>query len=171
MYPVLFLYYSHPHPHTHTYNNYQMWSATWPKEVQRLANDYLNDFIQCNIGSMELSASHNILQIVEIVNQHEKSGKLVRLLETIITKDEKTIIFTATKRAADEITNELRRCGFPALSLHGDKRQQERDYVMREFKAGRSPILIATDVAARGLGMWHSLHTLSVCISSFRECV
>jgi ATP-dependent RNA helicase DDX5/DBP2 len=52
-----------------------MWSATWPKEVQRLAQDYLNDFIQVNIGSLELSASHNILQIVEIVNQYEKSSK------------------------------------------------------------------------------------------------
>lgn len=75
------------------------------------------------------------------------------MLETIFTKDEKIIMFTATKRVADEITDELRRCGFPALALHGDKRQQERDYVMREFKAGRSPILVATDVAARGLGM------------------
>lgn len=49
-----------------------MWSATWPKEVRQLASDYLTDFIQVNIGSLDLSASHNITQIVEVVSEHEK---------------------------------------------------------------------------------------------------
>jgi ATP-dependent RNA helicase DDX5/DBP2 len=68
-------------------------------------------------------------------------------------KEQKTIIFTATKKMADEITYELRWDGFAALGIHGDKKQQERDWVMNEFKSGKSPILIATDVAARGLGI------------------
>ena len=67
-------------------------------------------------------------------------------------KEQKTIIFTGTKRAADEITRFLRQEGFGALAIHGDKKQQERDWVMHEFKSGKAPILIATDVAARGLG-------------------
>lgn len=66
--------------------------------------------------------------------------------------DEKTIIFTATRKTADDITYFLRKDGFNALGIHGNKKQQERDWVMAEFKSGRSPILIATDVAARGLG-------------------
>ena len=49
-----------------------MWSATWPKEVRQLASDYLTDFIQVNIGSMDLSASHNITQIVEVISEHDK---------------------------------------------------------------------------------------------------
>lgn len=64
----------------------------------------------------------------------------------------KLIIFMATKRSSDEITRFLRQSGFPALAIHGDKKQQERDWVMKEFKSGKTPILIATDVAARGLG-------------------
>ncbi|KAJ3005978.1 ATP-dependent RNA helicase dbp2 [Thoreauomyces humboldtii] len=129
-----------------------MWSATWPKEVQSLARDYLKDYIQVNVGSMELSASHNITQIVEMCQEYDKTQKLVRLLEEI-SKDRnaKTIIFTGTKRVADEITRYLRQDGFAALAIHGDKKQQERDWVMQEFKAGKAPILIATDVAARGL--------------------
>jgi ATP-dependent RNA helicase DDX5/DBP2 len=133
-----------------------MWSATWPKEVKRLAQDYLKDYIQVNVGSMELSASHNITQNVEICSQYDKKGKLLDHLRRIMNEREhKTIIFTATKRAADEITRDLRRDGFPALSIHGDKKQQERDWVMAEFKSGRAPVLIATDVAARGLGEFY----------------
>mmetsp|Transcript_23141 Transcript_23141/g.19179 ORF Transcript_23141/g.19179 Transcript_23141/m.19179 type:complete len:80 (+) Transcript_23141:3-242(+) len=63
----------------------------------------------------------------------------------------KTLIFTDTKRGADEITRVLRRDGWPALSIHGDKKQSERDWVLNQFKTGRSPIMIATDVASRGL--------------------
>ena len=69
-------------------------------------------------------------------------------------KNAKTIIFTGTKKMADDCTRQLRQDGFPALSIHGDKKQQERDWVMHEFKSGKAPILIATDVAARGLGIY-----------------
>jgi ATP-dependent RNA helicase DDX5/DBP2 len=61
------------------------------------------------------------------------------------------IIFTETKKGADNLTRALRSEGWPALSIHGDKSQQERDWVLAEFKAGKSPLMIATDVAARGL--------------------
>ena len=77
-----------------------------------------------------------------------------RIIEKNDDDRAKTIIFTATKRNADDLTRDLRQDGFQALALHGDKKQQERDWVMKEFKTGRSPILIATDVAARGLGMF-----------------
>merc|ERR1712159_129193 len=63
----------------------------------------------------------------------------------------KIIIFTATKRGADNLTREMRHEGFAALSIHGDKEQKERDWVLQQFRDGRQPILIATDVAARGL--------------------
>lgn len=131
-----------------------MWSATWPKEVQKLANDYLNDPIQVNIGSLELAASHTIKQIVEVVSDFEKRDRLVKHLE-IGSKDQdsKIIIFASTKRTCDEITSFLRQDGWPALSIHGDKQQQERDWVLNEFRTGRSPIMVATDVAARGIGM------------------
>ena len=55
-----------------------MWSATWPKEVQSLARDFLNDYIQVNIGSLQLHANHNILQIVDVCQEYEKAGKYVK---------------------------------------------------------------------------------------------
>ncbi|CAG8577461.1 5685_t:CDS:2 [Paraglomus occultum] len=129
-----------------------MWSATWPKEVKKLAEDYLHDFIQVNIGSMDLSASHNIVQTIEVCAEYEKRTRLVKHLERIMNqKENKTLIFTGTKRTADEITKFLRQDGWPALAIHGDKAQTERDWVLSEFRSGRSPIMVATDVASRGI--------------------
>ncbi|KAG8767398.1 ATP-dependent RNA helicase dbp2, partial [Serendipita sp. 398] len=76
---------------------------------------------------------------------------LLKHLEQISNEGGKVLIFVATKRVADDITKYLRQDGWPALAIHGDKEQRERDWVLAEFKAGRSPILIATDVASRGL--------------------
>lgn len=93
-----------------------MWSATWPKEVRQLAADYQNDWIQVNIGSMELSANHRIQQIVEVVSEFEKRDRMAKHLETIMNdKENKILIFTGTKRVADEITRFLRQDGWPAL--------------------------------------------------------
>jgi len=128
-----------------------MFSATWPKDVQKLANDFLNNLIQVNIGSMELTANHNIAQIIEVCTDFEKRAKMTKHLEVIANENAKVLIFVGTKRVADDITKYLRQDGWPALAIHGDKEQRERDWVLSEFKAGRSPILIATDVASRGL--------------------
>lgn len=93
-----------------------MWSATWPKEVRALASDYQTDFIQVNIGSLELSANHRITQIVEVVSEFEKRDKMTKHLEKIMEdKDNKVLIFTGTKRVADDITRFLRQDGWPAL--------------------------------------------------------
>ncbi|XP_034044993.1 probable ATP-dependent RNA helicase DDX5 isoform X2 [Thalassophryne amazonica] len=112
-----------------------MWSATWPKEVRQLAEDFLKDYIQINIGALQLSANHNILQIVDVCSDMEKEDKLVRLLEEIMSeKENKTIIFVETKRRCDELTRRMRRDGWPAMGIHGDKSQQERDWVLNEFR-------------------------------------
>lgn len=103
---------------------------------------------------MDLAANHNIRQVVEILTDFEKRNRLIKHLEEISTQNAKVLIFVATKRVADDITKYLRQDGWPALAIHGDKEQRERDWVLSEFKAGRSPILIATDVASRGLGMF-----------------
>ncbi|XP_016124897.1 probable ATP-dependent RNA helicase DDX5 isoform X1 [Sinocyclocheilus grahami] len=129
-----------------------MWSATWPKEVRQLAEDFLKDYVQINVGALQLSANHNILQIVDVCNDGEKEDKLMRLLEEIMSeKENKTIIFVETKKRCDDLTRRMRRDGWPAMGIHGDKSQQERDWVLNEFKYGKAPILIATDVASRGL--------------------
>ncbi|XP_017879415.1 DEAD-box ATP-dependent RNA helicase 20 [Ceratina calcarata] len=129
-----------------------MWSATWPKEVQALAEDFLTDYIQINIGSLTLAANHNIRQIIEICQEHEKEMKLSNLLREIgKDRGSKMIIFVETKKKVDDITKTIKRDGWPAISIHGDKSQPERDYVLSEFRNGKTMILVATDVAARGL--------------------
>ncbi|XP_078286469.1 putative ATP-dependent RNA helicase DDX17 isoform X1 [Rhinoraja longicauda] len=129
-----------------------MWSATWPKEVRQLAEDFLRDYVQINVGALELSANHNILQIVDVCQETEKDLKLLHLMEEIMAeKENKTIIFVETKRRCDDLTRRMRRDGWPAMCIHGDKSQPERDWVLNEFRSGKAPILIATDVASRGL--------------------
>jgi len=128
-----------------------MWSATWPKDVQKLARDLCKeDPVHINVGSMELRTAHTIRQYVEVVQEGDKRGRLRRLLEKVMDGS-KILIFTETKRGGDDLTREMRTDGFPALCLHGDKEQKERDWVLKEFKEGKSPILVATDVASRGL--------------------
>ncbi|GAA0142798.1 RNA helicase [Lithospermum erythrorhizon] len=126
------------------------WSATWPKEVEQLARQSLIDPYKVIIGSPELKANHSIQQRVEIISENKKYSKLVTLLEDIMDGS-RILIFLDTKKGCDQITRQLRMDGWPALSIHGDKSQQERDWVLSEFKSGKSPIMTATDVAARGL--------------------
>lgn len=68
-----------------------------------------------------------------------------------MTDKAKVLIFVATKRTADDLTANLRQDGWPALAIHGDKSQGERDWVLQQFKDGKSPIMVATDVASRGI--------------------
>uniref|UniRef100_A0A914HGX1 RNA helicase n=1 Tax=Globodera rostochiensis TaxID=31243 RepID=A0A914HGX1_GLORO len=129
-----------------------MFSATWPKEVRALASDFQENPVHLNVGSLELAANHNIQQHVEVLDEYSKQGRLFELLDHIMRqRDCKTLIFVETKRKADEITRNMRRDGWPALCIHGDKEQKEREWVLSEFKDGKTPILLATDVAARGL--------------------
>ncbi|XP_070135794.1 ATP-dependent RNA helicase p62-like isoform X2 [Drosophila bipectinata] len=131
-----------------------MWSATWPKEVRKLAEDFLGNYIQINIGSLELSANHNIRQFVEVCAEHEKGGKLKDLLSHIYDQSNapgKIIIFVATKKKVDELARFINAFGVGVGSIHGDKSQMDRDSVLNDFRNGRHNILVATDVAARGL--------------------
>lgn len=131
-----------------------MWSATWPKEVRKLAEDFLCEYIQVNVGSMELSANHNIQQIVQVCHEKDKQGILKNLLESIYDSGDnpgKIIIFTQTKRRVELIAGFIRSFGVNCSLIHGNKSQNERDAVLREFRTPRSNILVATDVASRGL--------------------
>merc|ERR1719235_753828 len=128
-----------------------MWSATWPKEVKSLARDICKeDPVHINVGSLDLRTAHTIRQYVEVVQEQDKRGRLKCLLEKVMDGS-KILIFAASKRGGDDLTREMRLDGFPALCMHGDKKQEERDWVLKEFKEGKSPILVATDVASRGI--------------------
>ncbi|KAK1294937.1 DEAD-box ATP-dependent RNA helicase 30 [Acorus calamus] len=126
------------------------WSATWPREVETLARQFLHNPYKVIIGSLELKANQSIMQIIEVVSENEKYPRLVKLLNEMMDGS-RILIFLDTKKGCDQVTRQLRMDGWPALSIHGDKAQSERDWVLSQFKSGSSPIMTATDVAARGL--------------------
>ena len=125
-----------------------MFSATFPVPIQRLAGDFMRDYIFLTVGRVG-AASENVTQTVEYVEQNDKLEHLMRFLMTI--QEGLILIFVETKRNCDYVEDVLCERGFPAASIHGDKSQREREDALRAFKTGRCPVLVATDVAARGL--------------------
>ena len=125
-----------------------MFSATFPKEIQMLARDFLNNYIFLAVGRVG-STSVMITQRLEWVEENEKRSFLIDLLST----DPKalTLVFVETKRGADDLERYLVQEKYPAISIHGDKCQSEREEALKAFRCGRKPILVATAVAARGL--------------------
>ncbi|KAL3526408.1 hypothetical protein ACH5RR_011064 [Cinchona calisaya] len=127
-----------------------MYTATWPKEVRKIAADLLVNPVQVNIGNVdELVANKSITQYVERLSPMEKQRRLEQILRSQ-EPGSKIIIFCSTKKMCDQLARNLTR-QFGAAAIHGDKSQSERDFVLNQFRNGRSPILVATDVAARGL--------------------
>ena len=149
-------------------------TATWPKEVQALAAEFLTDPVQVNIGGEDtLNANKDITQNVMIVKEFLKQDALLDLLEQRINPSDnpralpKTIIFASTKATCDDLQLELRKAGYNAAALHGDKSQAARDDVMNSFRRGRINVLIATDIAARGLDVKDIEHVINY---SFPNC-
>ncbi|KAG5056411.1 hypothetical protein JHK86_011407 [Glycine max] len=127
-----------------------MFTATWPKEVRKIAADLLVKPVQVNIGNVdELVANKSITQHVEVLPPMEKQRRLEHILRSQ-DSGSKIIIFCSTKKMCDQLARNLTR-QFGAAAIHGDKSQAERDHVLNQFRTGRSPVLVATDVAARGL--------------------
>ncbi|KAE8661282.1 DEAD-box ATP-dependent RNA helicase 14 [Hibiscus syriacus] len=127
-----------------------MYTATWPKEVRKIAADLLVNPVQVNIGNIdELVANKSITQYVEVLSPMEKHRRLEQILHSQ-EPGSKIIVFCSTKKMCDQLARNLAR-QFGAAAIHGDKSQADRDYVLSQFRTGRSPVLVATDVAARGL--------------------
>lgn len=150
-----------------------MFSATFPTDVQKLAMAYLHDYIFVNTGIVG-GANPDVEQEIIQVNKQKKKDKLVEVLNSI--GDARTIIFVDSKKTADFIATFL--CNknfqvsknldififkrknlvisgetyFQATSIHGDRLQSQRESALRELKRGIRSILVATNVAARGLG-------------------
>lgn len=142
-----------------------LFSATFPKEIQRLASDFLANYIFLAVGRVG-SSTDLIMQRVEFVQDTDKRSHLMDLLHAQREsgshgKQALTLVFVETKRGADALENWLCMNGFPATSIHGDRTQQEREYALRTFKSGQAPILVATDVAARGLDIPHVAHVIN----------
>jgi ATP-dependent RNA helicase DBP3 len=129
-----------------------MFSATWPTAVQQLAANYQSHPVKVNIGSQDLAASHSVTQQVEVVEPNARDERLLSLLQQHHkSRKNRIIIFVLYKKEAPRVEALLKRRGWTAAAIHGDISQAQRTAAVEAFKAGTCPLLIATDVAARGL--------------------
>lgn len=140
-----------------------MFSATFAEAIQRMAAKFLDDYIFLAVGRVGQTAS-DIEQKLIYVETNEKTSTLVNQLRGL--DDGLILVFVATKRAADILEYQLTRDGFPAVSLHGDKSQEEREFALSNFKSGFKPILVATDVASRGLDIGGVTHVFNYDLPS-----
>ncbi|WP_054950570.1 DEAD/DEAH box helicase [Numidum massiliense] len=125
-----------------------LFSATMPKTIQHLAEKFMKDPELIRIKAKEMTVP-NIEQHVIEVREREKFDVLCRLLD--IQLPELAIVFGRTKRRVDELYESLNKRGYSVEGIHGDLSQLKRSRVLRQFKTGDIDVLVATDVAARGL--------------------
>eukprot|EP00931_Biecheleriopsis_adriatica_P088896 TRINITY_DN6311_c0_g1_i4.p1 TRINITY_DN6311_c0_g1~~TRINITY_DN6311_c0_g1_i4.p1 ORF type:complete len:543 (+),score=117.83 TRINITY_DN6311_c0_g1_i4:141-1769(+) len=133
-------------------------TATWPESIRRLASEFLYNAYQVQIGNRdELKANQDIIQQVRIVDNYTKNNVLCQILKQAgcdggwSGSEAKGLIFCTTKRMCDDLSRALSQLGVPSGAIHGDKDQYAREKVLNEFKDGKIQLLLATDVAARGL--------------------
>ncbi|GAB5593559.1 ATP-dependent RNA helicase ded1 [Umbelopsis nana] len=136
-----------------------MFSATFPRDIQHLARDFLKDYVFLSVGRVG-STSENITQKIEYVEDEDKRSVLLDILHSNDVTG-LTLIFVETKRMADSLSDFLLGHNFPATSIHGDRTQRERERALEYFRSGRTPIMVATAVAARGLDIANVSHVIS----------
>ncbi|XP_022228621.2 ATP-dependent RNA helicase vasa [Drosophila obscura] len=134
-----------------------MFSATYPEEIQRIAGEFLNNYIFVTIGVVG-GACSDVKQTIYEVTKYNKRAKLTELLEECA---DGTIVFVETKRGADFLASFLSETEFPTTSIHGDRLQSQREQALRDFKSGRMKVLIATSVASRGLDIKNVKHVVN----------
>ncbi|XP_037562267.1 putative ATP-dependent RNA helicase Pl10 isoform X2 [Dermacentor silvarum] len=150
-----------------------MFSATFPKKVQELARKFLDNYIFLAVGRVG-STSENITQKVVWVEEHDKRSFLLDLLNAAglrngghaTASDSLTLSFVETKKGADSLEHFLLKEGYPVTSIHGDRTQREREEALWSFRTGRTPILVATAVAARGLDIPNVKHVINFDLPS-----
>ena len=125
-----------------------LFSATWPAEILRITKQFQNDPVR-----VEIKSSQRTIDTVEQIYYEAPRGKKANALRVLLSHYDPDLcmIFCNTKKMVDELCDELNKHDIKAISLHGDMKQEFRSRVMEQFRSGNYPILIATDVAARGI--------------------
>lgn len=128
-----------------------LFSATFPKAVENLAKKSLRHPLEIIVGGRSV-ASDSVDQFAEVVEEEDKFLRLLQILGEHAENDKKVIVFVARQEQADSLFEQLTRCGYSSLSIHGGMDQEDRDSNMYDFKRADGPnVLVATSVAGRGL--------------------
>lgn len=134
-----------------------MFSATMPKHIISLSNKYLKEPVRISIGLAHTAAPEIHQEFIDM----SEDGKLPALMAHLEEKEGTVIVFTKTKRGADKLARNLVREGHRADAIHGDLNQGKRTRVIGDFRRGKTRILVATDVAARGLDIDHVMYVFN----------
>jgi ATP-dependent RNA helicase DeaD len=135
-----------------------LFSATMPDRVASIAENYMNEPVEIVVGSRN-SGSANVKHLCYTVSSKDKYSALKRIVD--YNPNIYGIVFCRTKRETGEIAEKLIKDGYNAEALHGDLSQSQRDYVMQKFRIGNIKLLVATDVAARGLDVSDLTHIIN----------
>jgi ATP-dependent RNA helicase RhlE len=141
------------------YRQTLLFSATMPPEVEALARKYLRKPIVVQVGVRSAAAS-TVTHAVYPVPREKKNALLVDLL-TGDKEHETVLIFTRTKHGADRVVRDLEKAGVRATAMHADKTQAQRMRALQEFKEGKINVLVATDIAQRGLDISNITHVIN----------
>ena len=133
-------------------------SATMPKQIRRLADDFLHDPEEITVAAVSRPIER-IAQSVRHVATGTKPAALVDILST--AGDCRAIVFTRTKRGADKVSRNLETHGMTAAAIHGNKSQSQRERTLKSFRNGRISVLVATDIAARGIDIDDVSHVIN----------
>lgn len=130
-----------------------MFSATWPLDVHNLAEEYMDpNPVKVVVGSEDTAANHDVMQIVEVLEDHLRDQRLLALLEKYHkSQQNRVLVFALYQKEAERLDGMLRKSGWNVVSIHGNKAQEQRTKALSLFKKGSCPLMVATDVAARGL--------------------
>ncbi|KAJ1058107.1 hypothetical protein K5549_015614 [Capra hircus] len=134
-----------------------MTTASWPDSTRRLAQSYLKQPMIVYVGTLDLVAVNTVKQSIIVTTEEEKRSLIQEFLQSLSPKD-KVIVFVGRKLVADDLSSDLSIQGIPVQSLHGDREQCDRDQALEDFRSGRVKILIATDLASRGLDVTDVTH-------------
>jgi len=137
-----------------------LFSATMPEPIKELANEILTNpqFVSV-VGDDDSTTNNTIEQSYYVIEEAQRDEAIVKLLET--EKTNKCIIFCRMKREVDRLTEHLKAMGFNAEGLHGDLEQMDRDRIVKSYRRGESKIMVATDVASRGLDVKNVSHVFN----------
>lgn len=134
-----------------------LFSATFPNEVQKLVNRFTKDPVRISVGPI----SKPVEKIAQSVVQTTGSAKKETLLDTINACAGSVLVFTRTKSRADNVCRHLNRAGLKADRIHGDRSQNQRQRAIEGFRHGKFDILVATDIAARGIDIPHIANVIN----------
>ncbi|MBU8902852.1 MAG: DEAD/DEAH box helicase, partial [Victivallales bacterium] len=136
-----------------------LFSATMPEPIKKLANTILNNPVSIKTTSNTDSTSENVEQLYCVMEEKERQNAIVRLMDDLCPK--KAILFCRTRNEVDRLSNSLGGRGFNSKGLHGDMEQSQRNEVMLAFRKSQVDILVATDVASRGLDVLDVTHVFN----------